>query len=153
MMARERVRADAHRLWHGTAGLVAGARFLLFVATLLWVPVLLLPGDTMAGSLTYDTIRTVARWLGLRSVDGLLSPGELLLAATALFLSCFSAVDYLRGGTRVGARVYLAAMFWIGIATSYVLANPLAYGTWLFVGFAALSVWCLVRVRAGVTGG
>lgn len=153
-MARERLRMDARRMWHGTAPLVAGARFLLFVATALWVPVLLLPGDTMRGSTAYDTIRALARWLGLPRMDGVLSPGELLLGAAALFLTCFSATDYALGGNRrSGARVYLASIFWIGLAASYILANPLAYGTWLFTGFAALSVWCLGRVRQGGQGG
>jgi hypothetical protein len=145
-----RMRADARGLWHGRARLVTGARFLLFSATALWVPVLLLPGDTTATSITYDTIRRVAAWLGLPPVDRILSPGELLLAVLAAFLVAFSTIDYLRGGGRfAAARVYLACIFWIGLATSYVIANPLAYGTWLFVGFAALSVWCLRVVRRG----
>jgi membrane protein implicated in regulation of membrane protease activity len=151
-----RVRMDARALVTGQAKLVTGARFLLFAATALWVPVLLIPGDTTATSLTYDTIRTVAAWLGLPHMDVILSPGELLLAGVASLLCAFSALDYAWGGSRrVGARVYLACLFWIAIAASYLLANPLAYGTWLFTGFALLSVWCLrvVRREEGQRGG
>lgn len=149
-MAVRRLRGDARRLWRGEARLVTGLRFLLFCCTALWVPVLLLPGDTTAGSVTYTTIRAVAGWLGLRPVDGILSPGELLLAWVAATLVAFACLDYaFWHGKRAGARVYLASMFWIGLATSYLIAAPRAYGTWLFVGFAALSVWCLWSVRSG----
>lgn len=149
-----RVMRDSRELWLGRARLVTGARVLLFVATALWVPVLLIPGDTMATSLTYDTIRRVAAWLGLPPVDGILSPGELLLAAVAAALCLFSAIDYaLYHGRRQSLRVYLASVFWVGLAVSYLLANPLAYGTWLFVGFALLSAWCLRVVRREGEGG
>lgn len=145
-----RLRGDRARLWHGTAPLATGARFLLFCATALWVPVLLLPGDTTRTSLTYATIRQVAAWLHLPPVDGVLSPGELLLAGVALGLTLFSALDYALGESRFApARVYLASVFWVGIAASYILANPIAYGTWIFIGFALLSVWCLRVVRNG----
>lgn len=153
---RERLRRDARNLFAGKARLVDGARFLLFCATALWVPVLLIPGDTTATSLTYNTIRRVAAWLNLPPVDGILSPGELLLAWCAAALVVFACLDYAFGrGRRAAARVYLACMFWIGIAASYLIANPLAYGTWLFVGFALLSVWCLrtVRREGGQGGG
>jgi membrane protein implicated in regulation of membrane protease activity len=147
---------DARALVTGQAKLATGARFLLFAATALWVPVLLIPGDTTATSLTYSTIRAVAGWLGVPRIDGVLSPGEMLLAGVACLLCLFSTLDYAWGGSRrVGARVYMACLFWIAIAVSYLLANPLAYGTWLFVGFALLSVWCLrvVRREEGQRGG
>ena len=148
-----RLRNDARSLWTGHARLVTGARALLFSATALWVPVLLIPGDTTATSITYDTIRRVAAWLRLPPVDGVLSPAELLLGGVALFLCLFSAIDYLRGGRYAVARVYLATIFWIAIASSYVVANPLAYGTWLFVGFAGLAVWCHRVMRREGRGG
>lgn len=150
----QRVRRDAMALWQGHARLVTGARVLLFGATALWVPVLLIPGDTTATSLTYDTIRRIAAWLQLPPIDGVLSPGELLLASVAFALCLFAALDYaLYDSRRAEARVYLAAVFWVGMAVSYLIANPLAYGTWLFVGFALLSAWCLRVVRREGEGG
>ena len=145
---RGRVAMDAAHLVSGNAKLVTGVRFILFVATALWVPVLCIPGDTMTGSLTYDTIRWCARALGLPPVDGILSPGELLLAVCALFLTLFAVGDYLWLHSRLSrARVYFASIFWVGLASSYLIANPQAYGTWLFIFFALLSFWALRRVR------
>jgi hypothetical protein len=150
---RDKLRRDKAGLWKGTAPLVTGARFFLFFCTALWVPVLLIPGDTTATSITYDTIRRVAAWLRLPPVDGVLSPGELLLACVAGGLTFFSIVDYVAGhGRHAPARVYLATIFWVGLATSFVVANPLSYGAWLFVGFALLSAWCLRTVRGGRGG-
>lgn len=151
-----RARADGRALWTGRARLVTGARFLLFLATALWVPVLLIPGDTTRGSTAYALIQFAAARLGLPAVDGVLAPGELLLLGAAAALCGYSAWDYAcGGGRRAGLRVYLASLFWVALATSYLLSNPRAYGTWLFVGFAALAMWCVRAMRGeeGAGGG
>lgn len=144
-----RVRRDAADLYAGRSWLVLGVRFLLWCCTALWVPVLLLPGDTTDRADTYDTVRWVAAWLHLPSLGPWVSPAELLILVTAGGLALFSAYDYLRGGSRFApARVYLSGIFWFGLWVAYVIANPIGYGTWLFGGITYLHWWCLTRVRA-----
>lgn len=145
---RRRVVPAARHLWAGQAALAGGVRFLLWCATALWVPVLLLPGDTTARADAYATIV----WLAARAqVPGFapwLSPAEATIAALAGALAAFSAVDYLGGGSRLApARVWLASIFWVGLAAAALLANPIGYATWLFVGIALLHRWCLARAR------
>lgn len=146
---RERIRSEGADLYIGRVPLVRGVRFVLWCATALWVPVLLLRGDTTAQARAYDAIRWVADRLYVPGVPPWLSPAETLILVLAGGCAAFSAWDYLLGGSRFSpARVWLAGTFWIGLAAAYLLANPIGYGSWLFVGIALLHLWCLRRSRA-----
>jgi len=141
MGGRARLARDWRRVWRDTL------RAALFACTALWVPVTLAPGDATASAAGYALLRAVAAWARLPAL-GTLAPGEVPLCAAALALALFSALDCWRDGGHGAARVYLAGVFWVLLAASVLLSNPIAYGGWLFAGIAGAH-WCaLARVRA-----
>lgn len=150
---RTRLAADLAALRTATLPMVCALRVFFWWATALWTPVLLLPGERTTEGAPFTFLRATAAWLHIPRV-GWVAPAALLVAVWAGALAAFSAIDYLAAHSRrPAARVYLAAVFWVSIAASYLLSAPIAYGTWLFTGIAMVHLWIVHRVRGASDGG
>ncbi len=149
---RAKIASDWSSLRAATLPMVCALRLYFWFATALWVPVLLLPGQVTTHSAPFAFIRATAIFLHVPRVAWV-EPAAVLVVLVAGALALFSAIDYLLAGSHLpAARVYLAFVFWVALATSYVISAPIAYGTWLFVGVALLHWWIVGRVREGAGG-
>lgn len=150
---RARMALDLAALRAATLPMVCALRLFFWWATALWVPVLLLPGERTTESAPFMFLRATATFLHVPRLAWV-APAALLVALWAGALAAFSAFDYLFAHSRrPAARVYVAAVFWVALAASYVLSAPIAYGTWLFVGIALIHLWIVRRVRGATDGG